>query len=147
MNFVSLVTMTAVLAGVEPAIRLSEVAAQPAQPASCPAADGGGTAIVRKLLASDPRAALRWASESARLRHTPVRPLVARTDQDVCSRLDQFLTAAVTEDPLVSRSYHAIGQYYIVVLRRERIVGSRNSEFTPVIILDDDLKPVEILGM
>lgn len=44
------------------------------------------------------------------------------------------------------RSYSTLDTYDLVVIQRER--GTRpGSKFTPVVILDHDLNPVEILSM
>jgi hypothetical protein len=57
------------------------------------------------------------------------------------------VTPAVVQDASVSRSYYALDAYYIVVLRRERGGRTQKSEFSPVMILNRELQPVEILGM
>ncbi len=59
-------------------------------------------------------------------------------------RLNELFPAAT--DGSVSRSFYAFDQYYLVVIQRERSTGPA-SEFTPVVILDQGLNPVEILSM
>lgn len=147
MRVLAVAVFAGVLLGGETSIWASDVGAQAVPSASCPAGDRRGAAMIRKLLSSEPSAALRWAAESARLRHVPVRPLADMADQEACARLNDFVTPAVTEDPLVTRSYYALDAYYIVVLRRAPGAGGQRSEFSPVIILNRDLKPVEVLGM
>jgi hypothetical protein len=147
MKIVTLIALTGALFVGESTARVSLGAAQAAPSASCPPTDRSGASMVRKLLASPPRTALRWAAESARLRHVPARPLAGVSDQEICSRLNRFVTPAVVEDETVSRSYYALGAYYIVVLRRERGGRVQKSEFSPVIILNRDFQPVEVLGM
>lgn len=147
MKVLTLIALTGALFIGESTARVSFGAAQAAPSASCPPVDRGGASMVRKLLVSPPRNALRWAAESNRLRHVPARPLAGASDQEICSRLNRFVTPAVVGDVSVSRSYYALDAYYIVVLRRERGARMQKSEFSPVIILNRDLQPVEILGM
>ncbi|HEX8213406.1 MAG TPA: hypothetical protein VF584_24740 [Longimicrobium sp.] len=147
MKVLTLIALTGALFLGESTARVSRGEAQAAPTASCPPADRSGASIVRKLLASPPRTALRWAAESARLRYVPARPLSGSADQELCSRLNRFVTPSVVEDASVSRSYYALDAYYIVVLRRERGSRVQKSEFSPVIILNRDLQPVEVLGM
>ncbi len=147
MSVLTLIALTGALFIGESTARVSLGAAQAAPSAFCPPTDRGGASMVRKLLAAPPRTALRWAAESARLRHVPARPLAGASDQEICTRLNRFVTPAVVEDESVSRSYYALDSYYIVVLRRERGGKVQKSEFSPVIILNRDLQPVEILGM
>lgn len=147
MKVLTLLALTGALFVGESTMRVSHGVGQAVPSTTCPPADRSGASIVRKLLASPPSTALRWGAESARLRHVPPRPLGGAADQELCSRLNRFVTPAVVQDESVSRSYYALDAYYIVVLRRERGVRMQRSEFSPVIILNRDLQPVEILGM
>lgn len=147
MKVQTLIALVCVLFAGESIMRVPIGAAQGALFTSCPPADRSGGSIIRKLLASPPRTALRWSAESSRLRHVPPRPLGGVSDQELCSRLNRFVTPAVVQDTSISRSYYALDAYYIVVLRRARGGAVQKSEFSPVIILNRDLRPVEILSM
>ncbi|CAA9298002.1 MAG: hypothetical protein AVDCRST_MAG89-254, partial [uncultured Gemmatimonadetes bacterium] len=142
-TMLNLVSMAVILMVGEAATWPSGLAAQGTPSASCPASDRRDASVVRKLLASESRAGTE-RGEFGPSRGASVRPLRTDSDQAVCARLNELFPAAT--DGSVSRSYYALDKYYLVVIQRERSTRPR-SEFTPVVILDHDLNPVEILAM
>jgi hypothetical protein len=140
----NLAAMAVVLVAGQAATWPSGLAAQGTPSAACPASDRRDASVVRKLLASEWRVAASERGEDHPSRGASVRPLRTDSDQAVCARLNERFPAAT--DGSVSRSFYALDKYYLVVIQRERSTGP-GSEFTPVVILDQDLNPVEILSM
>jgi len=79
------------------------------------------------------------ALDFARLRREQPRSLNAAADQAVCARLNELFQANTHEQRSRPRSYYALGDYYVVILLRDR--GSRpHSEFGAVAFFDRNLK-------
>jgi hypothetical protein len=145
MKILIMVGVALVIVGGEASVRPSRLAAQRIPSAPCPTPDSRDAAIIRKLFASDSRAAVRGRVDSTRMSSASVRPLRAETDRSVCSRLNQIFSAV--EDTSLSLSYYAFDSYYIVVVRRERDPGVFSTASVPVVILDREFKAVEVLGI